>query len=230
MPAVPYIPFERAILKWLREVQINVDNGGVDVQALQARKEDLDCRIAELMSEMRSGKNLKRAATLLDEWETELEQVSHELEIASIPRTNQLGRTQNLITLLDNADEESRNALRRQIKQQLKLLVARIEIRVEGKPRTKSKRVYCTVYFKDGQERRIWFQTGKDAVPDGLWTNDGGFSVADMDALYAMTLENVDPADWPPEAKEFFERRQRGEGPPPDMRIFVNITPTETEK
>src|SRR5262249_9199835 len=54
VPAVPYIPFERAMLKWLREVQINVDDGSVDVQALQARKEDLERRIAELMGEMRS--------------------------------------------------------------------------------------------------------------------------------------------------------------------------------
>ena len=121
------------------------------------------------------GKNLKRAAVLLDEWETELEQVTHELELASIPKTNQLGHAQDLIVLLDSADEPGRELLRRQIKQQLKLLVKKIEVRVEGKVRTKNKRVFCTIYFKNGVIRRIWFQTGKNAVTDGLWSPDASF-------------------------------------------------------
>lgn len=208
VPAVPYVPFERAMLQWLREVKINTDEGGVDVQALQARKEDLERRIVELMGEMRSGKNLKRAATLLDEWETELEQVSQELELASIPRTNQLDHAQNLIALLDNADEPSRDALRRQIKQQLKLLVKKVEIRVEGKARTKNKRVYCTIHFKNGVERRIWFQTGKDAVEDGLWSSDGRFPMADMQALADRILPTIDPAELTPEALERAEGEQ----------------------
>ena len=55
VPAVPYGAFERALLAWLREVRINVDDGGVDVQGLQARKEDLERRIGELLGEMRGG-------------------------------------------------------------------------------------------------------------------------------------------------------------------------------
>src|SRR5262249_28779222 len=153
----------------------------------------------------------QRAMTLLDEWETELAQVSHELELASIPRTNQLGQTQNLITLLDNADEAERDSLRRQIKQQLKLLVERIVIQVQGKPRTKSKKVDCTIYFKNCVERRIWFQTGKNAVSDGLWTNDGTFSMADMDALTVMALESLDPSELPEGAAEWLEKKRRGE-------------------
>ena len=227
VPAVPYIPFERAMLKWLREVQINVDDGGVDVQALQARKEDLERRIGELMEGMRSGKNLQRAMTLLDEWETELAGVTQELEFASIPRTNQLGHAQNLITLLDNADEPSRDAPRRQIKQQLKLLVNKIEIRVEGKARTKNKRVYCTIYFKNGVERHIWFQTGKEPVSDALWTNDGTFSMEDMDAFTVMALESLDPAELPPDAAEFLEKQHRGEDPSPAGRVHVKITPIQ---
>jgi DNA invertase Pin-like site-specific DNA recombinase len=226
VPAVPYIPFERAMLAWLREVQINVDDGGVDVQALQARKEDLEARIGELMEGMRSGKNLQRAMTLLDEWETELAQVSHELEIASIPRTNQLGHTQNLIALLDNADEAGREALRRQIKQQLKLLVNKIEILVEGKPRTKSKRVYCTIFFKNGVERRVWFLTGREAVSDGLWTSNGTFSMEDMDAFTVKALESLDPADLPEGAAEFLEQRRRGEGIPHGW-VHVKLAPVE---
>jgi DNA invertase Pin-like site-specific DNA recombinase len=226
VPAVPYIPFERAMLAWLREVQINVDDGGADVQALQARKEDLERRIGELLEGMRSFKNLQRAMPLLDEWETELAQVSHELELASIPRTNQLGHTQNLITLLDNADEAGRESLRRQIKQQLKLLVNKIEVRVEGKPRTKSKRVYCTIFFKNGVERCIWFQTGKEAVSDGLWTNDGTFSMEDMDAFMVKALESLDPAELPEGAAEFLEKRRRGEGIPQGT-VHVKLTPLE---
>lgn len=205
--AVPYIPFERAMLKWLREVQLNVDYGGVDVQALQARKEDLEHRIGELMAGMRSGKNLQRAMTLLDEWDTELAQVLQELELASIPRTNQLGQMQNLLSVLENTNEEGRDSLRRQIKQQLKLLVNKIEIRVNGKPRTKSKRVFCTIYFKNGVERRIWFQTGKNAVPDGLWSPNGKFPVADLEASLEHAQPFVEPADITPEAMERTLRR-----------------------
>jgi hypothetical protein len=215
VPAVPYLPFERAMLRWLREVKVNVDDGGPDLQALQARKEDLERRIGELMEGMRSGKNLQRAMTLLDEWETELAGVTQELELASIPKTNQLGHTQNLIALLDNADEAGRESLRRQIKQQLKLLVSKIVVHVEGKPRTKNKKVDCTIYFKNGVERRIWFQTGKQAVSDGLWTADGTFPMEDMDAFTVMMLEKMDPAEMPPGAAEFLERRRRGGDLPP---------------
>jgi hypothetical protein len=160
------------------------------------------------MEGMRSGKNLQRAMMLLDEWETELAGVTQELELASIPRTNQLGHAQNLIALLDNADEEGRDSLRGQIKQQVKLLVTKIEVVVEGKPRTKNKKVYCTIHFKNGVKRRIWFQTGKDAVPDGLWSPDGRFPMEDMEAFGDQLLPLIDPADLTPEAIERMERRQ----------------------
>jgi hypothetical protein len=226
VPAVPYVPFERAMLRWLREVSINVDDGGVDVQALQAHKEDLEHRIGDLMEGMRGGKNLKRAMPLLDEWETELEKVTQELEIASIPRANQLGHTQNLIALLDNADQVDRESLRRQIKQQLRLLVQKIEIRVEGKPRTKNKRIYCTIHFKNGVNRYVWFQTGKNAVSDGLWSSDGTFSAEDMDGFTMMMLDGMDPADLPPGAAEFLEKRRGGEKPPPNGTVHVKFTST----
>lgn len=69
--------------------------------------------------------------------ETQLDAVSRELEIASIKKSNQLGHAQDLIALRDKADEEKRDSLRRQIKQQVKLPVKEIKVRVEGKPRTK---------------------------------------------------------------------------------------------
>ena len=172
VPAVPYKPFEWAILRWLREVSINVDDGGVDIQALQARKEDLDRRIEELIAEMRSGKNLKRATTLLDEWETELSHVTREVETASILRTNQVSRIQCLITLLYSTDEGQRQSLRRQIKQQLKVLVDKIEIQVEGKVRTRDKQFYCTIHFKSGEKRYVSFKTEKNTVIDGRWVPD----------------------------------------------------------
>ena len=76
-------------------------------------------------------------------------------------------------------------------------------------------------------ERRIWFQTGKNAVSDGLWTNDGTISMADKDALTLMALESLDPADLPEGAAEWLEKRRRGEEPPPAGRIHVKITPLE---
>jgi DNA invertase Pin-like site-specific DNA recombinase len=190
VPAVPYLPFERAMLKWLREVTIDLDERGVDVQGLQARKEDLEGRIGTLVDEMRAGKNLKRAAVLLDEWETELEQVTQELEQAVVPRRNQLGHAQNLLALLDNAEETSREPLRLQIKQQLKLLVKQIMVEVEGKVRTKNKKVHCTIEFKNGVKRRIWFQTGKDEVTNGLWSPDGRVPIDDMLQFLASSAES----------------------------------------
>lgn len=200
VPAVPYVPFERAMLLWLREVKLDVDCDGVDVQALQARKEDLEGRISTLMEEMRGGRNLKRATVLLDEWETELETVSRELEIASIPKTNQLGHAQDLITLLEKADEEKRDSLRRQIKQQVRLLVKQIKVQVEGKARTKNKRVFCTITFKSGVERKVWFQTGKDAVEDGLFMTDGRISFGDLEAFMQRMPPDTAPADPSPES------------------------------
>jgi hypothetical protein len=86
------------------------------------------------------------------------ETITQALGRGGVPWRSDHGFPKNLIALLDNADEAGREALRRQIKQQMKLFVNKIAVRVEGKPRTKSKRVYCTIYFKNGVERRIWFQ------------------------------------------------------------------------
>lgn len=44
---------------------------------------------------------------------------------------------------------------------------------------------------KEDRERRIWFQTDNEAVSDGLWSADGTFPIADMDALALMGLESV---------------------------------------
>jgi hypothetical protein len=145
---------------------------------------------------------------------------------ASISKTNQLGHTQNLVALLDNADEAGREALRRQIKQQLKLLVSKIMVHVEGKPWTKNKKVDCTIHFKNGVERRVWFQTGKKAVADGMWSADGKFPMEDVDAFTVMALESLDPAELPEGAAEFLEKRRRGEVVP-HGKVHDKITPLE---
>ncbi len=107
----------------------------------------------------------------------------------------------------------------------MKLLVSKIVVQVKGKPRTKNKTIDCTIYFKNGVERRMWFRTGKDAVSDGLWSPDGTFTVEDMDAALAMALEIMDPAELPEGAVEWLEKR-RGEGIPHGT-VHVKITPLE---
>jgi hypothetical protein len=117
------------------------------------------------------------------------------------------------VALLDNADEAGQEALRRQIKQQLKLLVSKIMVHVEGKPPTKNKKVDCSIHLKNGVERRIWFQTGKKAVADGLWTADGAFPMEDMDAFTVMALESLDPAELPGVPPSFWRSGGVGKAP-----------------
>lgn len=37
----------------------------------------------------------------------------------------------------------------------------------------------------------------KEPVSDGLWTPDGSFSMADMDAFMVMALESLNPTELP---------------------------------
>lgn len=72
---------------------------------------------------------------MLAELEGENRQVTQELEVASVPRTDRRADTRQLIALLDDA--EDKEALRRQIKQQIRHLVEGIIVQIEGRPRTK---------------------------------------------------------------------------------------------
>ena len=203
VPAVPYTAFERIMLKWLREVSIDLNQPAVDLQALEGRKADLEGRITTLKNRIKSTPDLDSVLDVLTELQAEYKQVLQELEVAAVPRTDRLADTRQLLALLDGADKETLETLRRQIKQQIRHLVDKIEVRVEGRPRTKNKRVYCMIRFRTGDTRGVWFQVGS-APADGLWSPNAQFSLDDFDAFMvaAATAAGIDTSKPPPPLTE----------------------------
>ena len=158
-------------------------------------------RIATVKGRIRTTPDLESVLDVVAELEAELRQVTQELELASVPRSNQLRAAQDLIAILENARDKE--AVRRQIKQQIQLLVEKIVVRVEGKLRARDKRVYCMIRFKNGRERGVWFQTGSEPT-DGLWSPTGRVDFDDMTIMIrrAAAEAGLDPAKAPPPLTE----------------------------
>ena len=82
--------------------------------------------------------------------------------------------TRSLIRQLANAEGEEREALRRNVRQQLRGIVSEIVAeKVDGKTRRSDKRCAFTVQFTNGEQRGIWYETDRSGavVKQGLWSH-----------------------------------------------------------
>jgi hypothetical protein len=169
---IPYRTFEGVILKWLTEVKVELSEGEQNLQALEAQQKDLERRL----------KNLKRLVEEkgLDEFldryvhvKEEYKQVSEQIELARVPKQKQMAQARSLIKQMAEADDPM--PLRRQIRQQLGMVVKKIVVEgVKGKPRRSEKRYDFTVHFTDGDRVRLFYETdGKGEIVDqGFFAED----------------------------------------------------------
>jgi hypothetical protein len=116
VPGVPYDSFETCMLFWLREVNVNPDTGEEAYDTLKAKEQDLEGRIRTLRDKIKTSPNLETVLDILNELETEHRDVCQKLEVAAVPKVNQLQHAQQLTALLEMASEEDKRSLRRQIR------------------------------------------------------------------------------------------------------------------
>lgn len=169
-PSIPYRPFERCVLEWISEVQL--DSAPDDpLPGLKARESDLVDRLDTFRTKM---KTTHRLSTLLDQFDDlakELEDVREEIQIATTPRELVLAETKLAIDYLDQADDVE--AVRRDLRHHLSLLIREIVVRIDGKFRSRKKVYYLTIRFTNGQERKVFFETPTFA--SGPWSETDEF-------------------------------------------------------
>lgn len=171
MPSVPYLPFQRCVLEWIKELKLDALPND-PLPGLQAREADLVQRLDVFKSKMKSSKDL---ATLLDvysELQTELEQVREQIQDATTPRDHALVDTKLAIDYLTQDQDD--NAVRRELRSHLSLILKEIVIsRIEGKFRSRKKTYYLIIRFLNGQERRVFFET--PTYCSGPWSETDEF-------------------------------------------------------
>jgi hypothetical protein len=156
----PLAPFVTEVLRRLREIdprELSDDSGGSDdaLEVLEAKRDNLKARIAELRSELESGASEVRAAVAsLRAMETELDDVTAEAarlraETAT-PLTETLADGHGLIDALATARDPAEARLR--LKSALRRLVE--EVRVLVVPRPGRVRIAAAqLYFTGGSTR-----------------------------------------------------------------------------
>jgi DNA invertase Pin-like site-specific DNA recombinase len=177
--SLKYGPFEEALLTWLKELNLQLDEGVSRVSELRGRMADLERRIEVITRQVRE-KTLESLFGVLAELEAEQRWVRDELEEAEVPRGDILSRTQDLIGELAAAVEPDK--LRRLLRQQLRAVVEKIVVEhIEGHIRNSNKVVFLRVEFTGGTKRFLWYHTNREGlVATGLRQEGDGF---DLDGL-----------------------------------------------
>jgi DNA invertase Pin-like site-specific DNA recombinase len=170
---VPYLPFERHVLRRIREVKLDPDDTERVRNTLCAEEADIRERINKMKDKLRNTYS-DSAMEVLAQLEDQLREVAERRAVAELPKENQLGHAQRLIDMLQNHD------VRAQLKQQIAFVVQKIVIeRVQRWPRKLNRRVFVTIYFHGSdQARRVWFDTRGDEA--GVWSPEGRFKLADL--------------------------------------------------
>lgn len=100
--------------------------------------------------------------------------MNDQLQQAAIPKANQLAVTRNLIKILNKAEGEELLDLRRQVRQQLRLLIEKIVVAIKGIPRNPNKEYKVEIFFRNGITRKIFFDTPRRLLCRPRWSSLGG--------------------------------------------------------
>ncbi len=174
-----YIPFpyklvEEAVLTWLEEVKPqdilpHDDKGGIedDIAARSGKLAELEHKIQQTEEEIARQPEIKVLLKMLASLEREKDQELAELERLKTERSGgngeTTGETQCLIRLLRDAKGPEREALRRNLKAKLRLLISEMWyacIKVpysdtRGRPRT-GKAICVQIHFRKGAVRQVF--------------------------------------------------------------------------
>lgn len=170
MPSIPYEPFERCVLEWIRELELD-QRPDDPLPGLKAREADLVARLDTFRQKIKTSKQLSTLLDVFAEMEQELEQVRQEIQEAMTPREHALTNTKLALDYLDGAKDSEE--IRRELRHHLSLLLDRIIVRIDGKLRSRRKVYYLTLHFRAGAKRQIFFET--PTYNSGPWDEDDDF-------------------------------------------------------
>ncbi len=170
MPSIPYQPFERCVLEWIRELQLDQQPDD-PLPGLKAVEADLVARLDTFRKKMKTTKQLAALLDVFAEMEEELEQVRQKIQEATTPREHILSDAKLAIDYLNGAKDSE--ATRRELRHHLSLLLDRIVVRIDGKVRSRKKVYYLTLHFRSGATRRVFFET--PTYNSGPWDEDNEF-------------------------------------------------------
>lgn len=181
-----YEPFEECMLYWIKEIKLNPTNTRTELEGLKARQEFVETQITTMKEVMKNkllGTELLSTFTALVEERDQLATRVSEIQVVEI--ASQAVHTTRLIELLQNG--QNTEDVRRQLKQQISVLIDRIDVRVDGyTPHQRRRQYHFEIKFVDGQVRRTCMETDCGKLKFlGLWTTDPVDGVANMQKMFA---------------------------------------------
>lgn len=187
-PGIRYDWFERSMLFWLREVRVRLDNSA-DLGELRVRAEKLERKAKALKAKIDADTD-GELGDLLDTYQTTRRDhaaLVKEIEAATVPLQSHFLHSQRLAEMLEKATGDEWETLRRELRQAVRLVVDRIDVKVTG-DKYGAKRVDVTVLFKDGNRRAFFYETRAGRVVAGGLVVVPGVSLA---KLFDETLEDI---------------------------------------
>jgi DNA invertase Pin-like site-specific DNA recombinase len=185
--SVPYTHMETVLLWWLGDLELELAPEDADAGGLEARLSDVKRRIDAIVSQTKANPSARLFA-ILAELEGEEKALGAELETARIPKHNHLTAARQLIHSLKREEDD---ATRHAIKQAVRMAVRRIVVeRIEGRMGSPKKRYWLAIEFRDGQRRRIWFDTDRQGLDGwgGMYTDaQGRIPASEMNTFKALT-------------------------------------------
>jgi DNA invertase Pin-like site-specific DNA recombinase len=186
--SVPYDAFEFVLLKFLREItpeQLSAGHEPDEIETLEAAKREKERRIEAVQESLEGdADDFPALVQVLKNLEKQKQDIDARLEEARARRDARspvtLRQTQTLIGLLFESEGQARLELRTRLRSRIKEVVESIDVKVEGS--RYKKRVFVRLHFFSGVKRGVWFGIDRGKLDGyGLWTDDGKFSMADLD-------------------------------------------------
>lgn len=188
-PGIRYSFFERSLLHWLREVRVRFDNAA-DVSTLQARADKLADVLRVLKAKIDTEPEL--LGDLVDIYEAKKRDhmaLLRDIETASVPLQAQFMQAKWLAEALAKTKGDDLELLRREVRQAIRLTVARIDVKVKGE-KWNGKRVEVKVTFRDGLKRDLYYTVRAGRVVEG------GLLLEDRIQIVGPATTKEEKTDW----------------------------------
>jgi hypothetical protein len=148
------VPFERAFMKFIQDVQLMEDAVIDDTALLEAGKADLEKRIADTKSRIATNPRYASLLDVLCDLEQRKEEIEDQMEMAAVKMPSEivLRETQKLTVSVD--DNEARQKIRQRVRELIREIWLLIEVKGKG-----VRTCHCQVFFKNDNVREFWLTT-----------------------------------------------------------------------
>lgn len=212
---IRYDWFERGALYWLRRVKVRLDNTA-DVGELRVKAEKLERQIKVLRAKIDADEELAELLDTLAAKKRDHAALVREIEGATVPLQSHYLHAQRLAEHLEKVGDAERETVRREFRQQIRLVVGRIDVKVTG-AKYRGKRVDVVVVFKDGTRRSFFYESRAGRVVKGHLSVAEGQPIEDVvhNLANAYLFDDKFPVDPEPESElRATCKRLRSEGVP----------------